>query len=440
MFVLISILIAIENIIFFYLSFKRYKIINITNFSLVFLFIMYCIVPVSYYYGFLDIHKMYKVSFSDEQVANLHIIANLLIFIFYTIFFMGYFIKKKFYIEIKDTMTHCDLKSFTVSIFVFSLISFIIYVYIYGGLDYILENISHIRSGKDENKSYLGSFARMFTEYLFIVVMVSFYYTIRPEKLSGMKTKSIKALQILFYILLVVLLMKKFIDGGRGGLLTVFVSLFIMYNLVYKRIRWKYLLTISFFSFMIIFYGKTVLFQLFTDNFQNIEVEHTDYIEKFLLEFSYPYISLLNAIYLDLSMDRLFMDFYIWMFKLLKIYNIEGIDSISYYNTYHLVGVWTSSIPPGIVGFLFLEGGVLFIPFGAFFLGIVFAKLDYLVYHLSNSNNPLLLAISVLFITKFLKVMGNADIALVIQSMLVYILLVLYMYFVGYIRIIKIKI
>lgn len=441
LFYLITFLIVIENIFFFYWQIKKYKIINATTYSLTFAFICYVLVPIFYFMGLLDIHEMYKVGFSDQDVNHLHILANALILVFYTMFFLGYFSKKNTTFIIKDNMNFISIKRHLVFLSFFSMVTFILFVYMYGGFDYILSNISQIRSGTDENKSYLGAFLRMFTDYMLIFFLALFFYKISTRsELLCISRKNIRYLVVLFYVVLIIILAKKFTDGGRGGLISIAILMIIMYSLKYKRINWKYLIITFVFAISIIIFGKTILFQLFTgQEFSSIEIDFAQYGSKILLEFAYPYISLINSLHLDLSADRMFFDFFAWMYKILKLFGINDMDSISYYNTYHLIGMWESNIPPGIIAFLFIEGGVFFIPIGAFFVGVLFSYLDILIYRISFSNNPLILAITTVMITQFSRVINNTDIALVIQSLFVYILLISYLHLFKYVKLYRVN-
>jgi len=304
----------------------------------------------------------------------------------------------------------------------------------YGGIEYVLQNISQIRSGTDDNKSYLGAFFKMFSKYLSVVLLIYFYYYITSKKhLKTYKVNFVKAKVLILFLLATSLML---MSGGRGGVISIAISMFLLYNLQYKSIKWKYIIPIVIFSLLIIFFGKTIIFQLFTG--QEIfykEIDTHKYISKLLLEFAYPYISLINALHLDLGADRMFFDFFAWIFKLLKLFGINEVDSISYYNTYHLIGMWDSNVPPGVVAFLYIEGGVLFIPIGAFIFGILFSYMDKIIYSLSFSNNPLLLAITVIMIMQISRLLQNTDFALVIQSSLVYLILICHLFLFDYIKV-----
>jgi len=387
--------------------------------------------------GFLDIHEMYKVKFLDNDIYHLHTLANALILVFYTMFFLGYFSKKNRTFILEDNMNIISIKRHLFFLFFFSIATFILFVYMYGGFEYVLSNISQIRSGTDENKNYIGAFLRMFTDYMLMFFLALFFYkiSIRSE-LPYILRKSVRYLGVFFYVVLIIILAKKFTDGGRGGLINIVILMNIMYILKYKRLKWKYLIVTFVFAISIILFGKTILFQLFTgQEFSPIKIDFTQYGSKILLEFAYPYISLINSLYLDLSADRMFFDFFAWIYKFLKLFGINDIDSISYYNTYHLIGMWESNIPPGIVAFLFTQGGIFFIPIGAFFAGVLFSYLDILIYRISFLNNPLILAITTIMITQFSRILNNADIALIVQSLFVFLLLISYLHFFKYVKI-----
>ncbi|WP_434263621.1 O-antigen polymerase [Aliarcobacter cryaerophilus] len=385
---------------------------------------------------------MYKVSFTSKDITyEIHTISNAMIFIFYSMFFLGYFLKKRVVFQIKDRMKVKAIKNHLIVLTFISAICFFIYLYTYGGLEYILSNISQIRTGTSEYRNYLAIFIRLFSDYIFIVFLSLFFYKISTKKeLFYLSDRTVKLLYVLFYITLIIILTKKFMDGGRGGMISVFIFMIIIYSLKYKTIRLKYITLVIVVALILVFFGKTILFELFTDrDLPSIEFSYIEYLNRFLLEFAYPYISLVNVIYLNLSAERIFMDFYGWMFTLLKIFGINDLDAVSYYNTYHLIGIWRSVIPPGIVAFLLLEGGILMIPLGAFILGIMFYHLDILIYKISFSNNPILLALATIMIVQFTRLLNSADISLFIQSSFIFIILTLYLLIFKYITFYKVK-
>src|SRR5690606_13632028 len=91
------------------------------------------------------------------------------------------------------------------------LISYALYVNIYGGWGYVLENISKIRSGTDDNKNYLGAIFKMFSYYL----DVALYTYIGLMIAKGKSSSGMKALLI---VLLFLVLGRAFLGGGRQQL------------------------------------------------------------------------------------------------------------------------------------------------------------------------------------------------------------------------------
>lgn len=62
-------------------------------------------------------------------------------------------------------------------------------------------------------------------------------------------------------------------------------------------------------------------------------------------EFSHQYLSLINFMQYEYNF-RYFGDYVYWVFKPFKLLGFDIPDSISYFNTYIVYGVWDSEIPP----------------------------------------------------------------------------------------------
>lgn len=434
--ILLSIIILftvfIINFLFIVWQIKKYKIILPTSYAMLFLLFIYSIFPILFLSGLLDVSSVYKYSLESSSTVIFYFISSILILIYFVSFYFGYFIlKRKYYTITSNEKDKINFWKLFWTLFLITTLFYLSYVYIYGGFSYIIENISHIRSGKDAHKNYYGAFFRMFSEY-YIFLLFSFFAYINlareKQKLSNsiITIKKIRILIALFLILLLFVLAKKFLDGGRGGLISVTIGLLLVYNLQYKKLNFKYILLNLVIAVVIVLYGKTVLFQLFLNN--NIQIIESDLalFYRFVGNFAHGYMSLANSLEKDLGADRLFGDFIFWLFKPLKLFGMNDFDSVSYYNTYHILGEWDSNIPPAIVAFLFQQGGVVFVPIGAFVLGVLFSYLDKLVYNSSFSRNPYIIAFLSIIILQHSRIFGGADMALYIQSIFVYVALLLY--------------
>ncbi|MGH1907277.1 hypothetical protein ACRCKJ_19375, partial [Acinetobacter baumannii] len=71
---------------------------------------------------------------------------------------------KKFKIEMDFSATQTRKTSLIV--FVIGVLSLLFFIQSYGGLQYVLSNMSQIRSGTDDNKNYLAAFVASFSKYI----------------------------------------------------------------------------------------------------------------------------------------------------------------------------------------------------------------------------------------------------------------------------------
>ena len=352
----------------------KYKTILPAGYGMLFLLCGYALFPIYYLLGYINIERHYRYNMENESLYIVYLMACILIFIFLLSFFLGYSItqKNQYKISTNPFKKIYFFKYFFV-ILVISTVAYSLYIYIYGGLSYILENISHIRSGKDEHKNYLGALLNMFAGYYVFLLYSLFAYILILKNKMHFKKYFFKKIILFFILFLIFVIAKKFLDGGRGGVIAVFIGLALISSLYLKKINKKYIFILFFISIFVILFGKTILFQLFvTGDFASPTFNIIDLWGKVLGEFTHLYISIVNALEKELGADRLFGDFIYWALKPLKLLGVEGVDSISYYNTYQILGLWESNIPPGMVAFLYIEGGVIFIPLGGFFIGMFF--------------------------------------------------------------------
>lgn len=313
---------------------------------------------------------------------------------------------------------------FVLILFVIVLFCFYFFVSSYGGVEYVLNNISRIRSGTDENKNYLGAFVRLFTYY--IEFLVFFFYV------RFFINKNLKNF-LLFIIIFALGVAKAVLDGGRGGLINLFIGiLFLSIYLKGGRMPLIYLLICFAIALIVGLYGKVYIFQIVGNT--DVVLQDMEYLVKFekvLKEYSHQFHSLVVAINHELGGDRLFQDFYVWILKPLKLFGYDIPDSISYYNTNVIKGVWDSEIPPGIVAFSYYEGGGLFVPLLGIFFGFLIKHFDSLVVNTISSNGNVSLTYPFLAIVSIYMpfAFSNSDPALFIQWTLAYTILFGSVYF-----------
>lgn len=428
--ILFTVVFSLINIFFSYYVTNKYKIILPSVYSLVFLTIAYLWFPLFLYMDTIDISKIYIFRISNE----LYLMSSLIIFIFFITFYFGYFVKRNVHYEL-IVKKERKFRIYFVVIFLIGLSAFFISIYMYGGFSYMLENISKVRSGTDENKNYLGAFVRIFSSYIEYAFFSFFAYVV-------LNKKQVSKLTILFLLLLFLFtIFKLFLDGGRGGLLSLFVGMYVIYNYVTYKFKIFYLSLAVILALFIILYGKIFLFSIFIgEDFVNDFEFKIDFLSSFFVEYAHLYMSMISALFNDLLSERLFADFYYWIFKPLKLLGISDYDSISYFNTYYILGNWNSDIPPGIIAFFLFEGGILFVIIGSFILGLAYAFFDKLFY-ISNqkTKDPFMLAFFAIYLHIIARVVLNSDIALFIQANIAYFVLIIVFFMANYFKLKRVK-
>lgn len=406
------------SIIFY--DFSKNKSSFFGSYVTIFLILIYIITPLMITYFNLGHHpyftEIYNSCKSECSFINFTII--LLFSFFYAIGFFIFKTEKNYYIYCGNIKFEKKLMFFLLLI---SIVSFFLFIYMYGGLTYVLENTSRIRSGTDDNKNYLGAFFKLFTYYVSIVFFYQFY--------TYLKDKSKKNL-IIFSLLFILLLFKATVDSGRGNFIQLFTGLIFM-SIFFKDGK---LPTFKIFSLIPIavfigLFGKVYLFQLFSESdisFADVNQSNIEKIDSIFLEFSHQYSTLMLSTMDSLGGTRYFMDYFVWAIKPLKILGYNIPDSISYYNTFKITGVWDSEIPPGVIGFGYYEGHLIGVAIVAVFSGMIVRFLNNIIVNTINSsvqNKALSYAILVVLCLNVPFIFLNSDLALFIQRFLIYIIL-----------------
>ena len=129
-------------------------------------------------------------------------------------------------------------------------------------------------------------------------------------------------------------------------------------------------------------------------------------------------MSIVNFIKVDGNFQY-FSDYYIWMLTPFKLIGINLGDSISYYNTYIIMGWWESIIPPGPVAFGYMSLGVLGVFIHGTIVGYIFRAID----SIFNTNNPVkidpvMVGFYGMLVPTFTYIMSNSDLTLFFQNRL----------------------
>ncbi len=382
------------------------------------LILSYVVSPFMMYNFSVGVHPYFK---SDiRSVIDVFSLLCFIVLLFVLSFFTGFFMlgagRHKVFISVNHRFRE---GRFVLCLFLISLFFLYMFIVSYGGIDYVLSNASRIRSGTDENKNYLGAVFKMFSYYLELVVFFCFARFITYGGLTRF---------CVFLAVVSVVLLKAFLDAGRGGLLNIFIGLIFVFILVRGRLPILSLcLLLPVFAFVVV-YGKVLLMLLTAGGFESVSdgpsfFEKADFV---LVEFSHQFLSLFPVVRDDLLGDRFYSDFFIWMLKPLKLLGVSGVDSISYYNTYNITGVWDSEIPPGPVALFLYNGGVFLVLLGGCFAGFFLRFVDRLIVNsttVEGKVSSFLVASLAVFSIYIPFAYVNSDPALFVQWCLVYIIL-----------------
>ncbi len=412
-----------------YKNYRTYRFITPTIFGFFISALFFICYPLFVFNFKVDSPDFYLLNTFSLKSYFIH--ANTLIMFFYIFFLVGNNAKLPYLrIHEQGAKKINAVKIIFVSA-LFGIAATAIFIYLSGGIEYVLHNISGIRSGRDENKTYLGSFIRLFSSFLVLSVYAAFYFlsSNRKEKLKKRIGKSSFGL---FIFILCFAFIVKFTEGGRGGLIILALGAFFSYSIGKKKL--PSVAGLSFFmcfAIFIIVYGKIFLFQIFSNNSVQATPFSAELLSKSLSEnFSYPYQSILITLNKNLIGDRYFSDFYIWLYKPLKLLGYQIQESISFFNTENLIGIYESEIPPGIVAFLLLEGGTLFVPAGAFIVGAIFRQFDKLFdFSSADECRAVPAALYVYLIFSSLRFLINSDPALIIFEFVPLVGMFLYFHF-----------
>ncbi|MBS9767577.1 MAG: oligosaccharide repeat unit polymerase [Flavobacteriaceae bacterium] len=417
-------------------SFLKKKVGLIDYFLFWYAFI-YSVVPMFIKYSpdiyMLDVYKR-LVNNYDFFIESSII---LLVFIF-ILMGNGTYTGKGYLIKIPN-YSHKKVYNFSFILFFVAIFAFIIFVSRYGGLEYVLSHISSIRSGTDEHKDYLGATIRLFVKFLTFAFIIQLFLHYK----GFFKKKKLK--RFLFYLLAVITLGKVFLDGGRAGMISIFIFIILTMYYTKGRIKKMYLVGGALSGLFIIFFGKVFLFAIFNPNvnitFDEIYQRQSEsgFLSLFIHEFNHQTMSLANFIQNDYDF-RYMKDFFIWILKPVRFFTKDTFyDSVTYYNTYLIEDYWNSDIPPGFVAMGYMNGGLIGLFIFAFLIGRLIKIVDVSFVNSGFRNNGYLLFIYLFLFQYTWFAMQNGDIAIIIQSGLPFLSLMLCLFAFKRLRIFRIK-
>lgn len=367
------------------------------------------------------------------------IIPILIILVFYTCFLLGYHLrinKKKF----KTIMLVENKKSKNFIIFlaliIVSTISILGFIGKYGGIENVIENVNTIRGGQTERNT-LGAFLNLFTVYINYAVWLGFAMILLFRK---NKIKIKRSFIFLVILILIISISWGLMRGSRGGLLQIFLMMYLIAVFINEKFHIKYILSFIFLGFIVLLYGKDFFYVLSIDlkatfihlkeSFNNSDM--FEKVSKVLQNFSYPYMSLnmsLDLVGNEISV-RWFKDIPYSIIFYFQIFGYDAPTTITYINTYFALGRYESNIPPGLMAFLWYSLKLPGVIIGGIVFGYFLRVINQLFYQLTYNKNPLSIVIYLVIVTKIGESIFYGDPrVLIIQSFSFFILLTMYLLF-----------
>lgn len=404
--------IILINFLLIWMIFEYFKNkITVLFMVLAWSIVIYGLVPISLNLSYDEIANLRFTT--NPNALNSSITAFLVLLFFLSLYIGSSFAKN---IKYKISIENNEILSVKIGFYLLciGLICLIFYIYSYGGLSYFLQNMSSIRSGTADVKNYFAAFINIFTKYISLSFLILYAVFLKQ------KNKSINFL-LLFYFSLFFSLVSLYFSAGRENGIAFLISTIVVYLVVKKKIPKIYAIFAASLAFFYIVFGKIFLFALNNENFdaatfvddQFLDVISNSY-NMVMSEFTHQYLSLLN--FLNNNYDyRFFGDYIYWLLKPLKLMGIDIPDSISYYNTYIIYGVWDSEIPPGAVAFGYISLGSAGVALHGLILGFIFKSIDR-IFRVSEFESSILIGFYAMLVTSFTYLLSNSDPALFVQG------------------------
>ena len=401
---------------------KRRALPSLWLWSMTILFMS--VFPIFFLNGWIHEQRQFSHLTVDEY-KHFFNISSAVTFIFFIIFSGFYILSyKKFPIRLFAFSRFKSDKNVAIAFVLIGLLALFLFIQSYGGLGYVLMNISSIRSGTAEVKSYFGSTAKLFSVYIDFSLFLLFLMHLDKK----WHRESLRWVRISFYCVMTLVLFRAFLAGSRGGVIFIFISLYFCYIFYVGRfVLKKEMIFLFLFAVFFIVYGKSYVFQILRNPDSEFKLVSSlmPVISEVVSEYHYVYLSLVNALVEDCLGCRFFGDFTYWAFKPLHFFGVEYPDSVSYFNTFLANGQWTSDIPPGVLAFSVMQGGVAVIPVAAGVLGTFMGAMDKVFVNSWRKFSKIDIVIWMYFSLNVTSVFFNSDLALIIQTNLPFIVLLL---------------
>ena len=310
---------------------------------------------------------------------------------FFSLFYLGTFLGGKIALGriflFQDAPRSNNYMLEYLSLTIFSLVCFSYFLISYGGLNNVLSNISNIRSGTYAGKDYVASFIGILSNIGIVSLGISFFVLFYSPK-----TNNKYSAFIIFILTLLFLTLKEFLEGGRGGILGIFVYLFLLVSFLTQRLPkliWIASLTIAMICFSTL--GKAGLFNSTEISISNNE-PFAKSVDNFLGDFGHPFISVLALREQNLESSRS-LAYSLAFFERIGWFFGSPKESISHHNTFLLTNIFESNIPPGIIAWALYQGGIFYLGVVGILFGILTKYLDLLIAHIGRSKSYLTLSL-----------------------------------------------
>jgi oligosaccharide repeat unit polymerase len=262
---------------------------------------------------------------------------------------------------------------------IFGIASLVGFGAVYGGVDKLIQNADRIRSGFLKSSSPLV-FLRSPSTFLFSAVWIGIAMLIKPERFHS------KIWRIGAGILLVLLgILEALSTAGRSQLLFLFLPMIVgYYKWTGKRPSIGVLLLIGVLGVTIVVFGAQIFAAMHGEKSAKSKLgEDTGVFYAFTKEFVHPAGSLVVLVQEmpTTVKPNFFLDVPIGILQVApeKLLGFALPATAAAYNTQLLLGVFTPTVPPGLVGFFYYSGMWAGVPIGGFLFGYLHGWLDRLL-------------------------------------------------------------
>lgn len=296
--------------------------------------------------------------YSNYEIGTF--LGVLSIYVAYLSSIVGYVLTEKKWGGVTRSIVPRAEKSYLWSAYIsviISVVAFAAYTSQYGGALKAISYSAAIRSG--DGDYYLeGEGSVLFFKYLMPVLLLSILV------FMGKWLTDRKLFHGFMFLLCLLMIVPLYLSmAGRGRFVFLFLHLLLLYSVIRGlkvggfTVIASVLIVLPGISFIIL-YGKTFFSSLKSlasgEAIQTISYDRSEPIYDILRNFEHRVVSTDVAVQSFGQQDMtLFYDLFMSPFFLIpsRLFGIEKPDSIAYLNTYNIMGLYESTIPPGLVGY-----------------------------------------------------------------------------------------